>query len=233
MGHWVGHFRESQFLYLSERDGSKSSLRKVGGVLEAHNSWGWGMSKKTILSGVLTFLVGLTAQAAITLPGGTLFTLHRSNYKPQKTLIYQAHSDGQICQFDVKNPLEVYYLVDEKGTVTRETMSADSQKYFGPTVNAATLTPSSFEFTFSALQEAAILPVADRKLRAVVTTAAGGACGAPEAYIRYKAADHKLSNIEIQISKVFGIPTGVDWVNMTILDSDGKPKTICLQGSCR
>lgn len=155
----------------------------------------------------------------------TLFTLNRTNYKPNKTLHYELKFDAGACTIDKSSPLEVYYLVDEGGSVSKQAMSEDSKDYFGPTWKSSDVKADKMTFTFYALTKFENVAPSERKIT-VVLEKSGGECVA-EAKITYGDDSYVLNGIRTKVKKLLGIPSGVEWV---ALDVDGG--SLCVVGSC-
>lgn len=183
----------------------------------------------------LTFIDSITVCAAqdAQLSKNNLFTLHRMNYKPEKTLYYDLVYDKGLCKIYKTAPLDVYYLEknSDNNKVERVEMSSASQEYFAPQILKQDMNGTILEFTFKSLEEATILEKQDRKVIVQIIKDNANNCRI-ENKVRLEGELYALKHIEIKAKVFLGIITGVDYVWAKLVDSKNVETKECLHGEC-
>jgi|GEM_PF-4901331 len=154
--------------------------------------------------------------------------LQRVNYKPEKKLVYDLDFNPATCEINRARPFDVYYR--DNATGAREPdFSGNSQSYFGPRLDNAQRGPREIELAFKGFDEIekALNMRAEILIRLEKTD---GKCAA-FAEITYGKKRFTLERIEILVTKVLGIPNGVEWVLLKGRGDSGRVVD-CVAGDC-
>lgn len=178
---------------------------------------------KAILASLCLIAVPFGAQAATT----TVLQLQRTNYKPEKLLVYDLSYDASTCAINRKAPWDVYYRDNSTGQ-RLEQFSSDSARYFGP--RAAIRAADEISLSFLALEEI------QKQLGERVSITArldkiDGKC-VVSSEISYRNQRFSLEKIFIKMKKTFGFPSGVESLLVTGKADDGAPVRNCVAGNC-
>lgn len=174
------------------------------------------------LAAVLLSLFPLSAEARST----TVLQLQRVNFKPEKRLVYDLNYDSASCEVNAADPFDAYYRDNATGQ-RLEKFSTESMRYFGPAALAAR--KSEIELRFKALEEIQ-QKLGIRAQILIRLEMADGKC-TPSAEITYSNKRFTLEKINISMTKAFGIPNGVEWVQVKGRSERG-PLTDCVAGKC-
>lgn len=178
---------------------------------------------KTFIAGAIVF-ASLVANADTK----TVLTLTRVNYKNYKLLHYDIEFDSQTCSINTKRPFDVYYEDIRTGERMSD-FSSDSEKYFGPRIDSKQVSAHEAVLNFKSLEE--IQKATGTPARIVVKVqGASGRC-TTEAWIGYADQSYILDHMDIKVTKTFGFPTGVEWLQLKGHDDRG-PIVDCVVGSC-
>lgn len=159
-----------------------------------------------------------------------LFSLHRANYYPEKTMVYDLEYDESTCRITNRQPVSVYFVSTNAGSKLSG-FSAQNRDYF----NARELKSpngSTVSFTFKAVNEL------ESKLRSEIVfqvqlTKTETQCLAQTTVLKngntYVQNLKKIS-VHFNLRNIPGLgnqPSGIDWVSLS-----GQPSR-CLFGSCK
>ncbi|MCC6138923.1 MAG: hypothetical protein IT287_09835 [Bdellovibrionaceae bacterium] len=179
-----------------------------------------------ILSAVVFLFIPHLSLAA----SSTVLTLQRLNYKSEKKLHYDVVYDDATCEIDLSSPFDVYYRDNTTGERLAE-FSKDSAKYFGPKTQTAVWTRETVSLEFTAFDE--IKKATNSEEKQILVSVFANAQGGCESKAEFVSASetYVLKNIDIQATKLLGVPVGVDWVLLTGETEIG-PVSSCVVGSC-
>ncbi len=158
----------------------------------------------------------------------TLFTLIRTNYKPEKVLHYDLVFDAKKCVINDGQPFDVYYVDAQTGERLTE-FSSNSAQYFSPRLNEAHVTKTSAELNFKALDEVRKLTGIDAKIVGVITRTPSGCEVTAELHDGNSVS--QLEEIVLKMKIKFGLPVGVQWVKVKVLNN-GQAFERCLTDQC-
>jgi hypothetical protein len=179
---------------------------------------------KAIIASLCLVAVPFGAQAATT----TVLRLQRTNYKPEKVLVYDLSYDASTCAINRKVTWDVYYRENSTGQRV-EQFSNDSARYFGP---KSFMRPAAEEISLSFLA----LEEIQKQLGERVNITASlekidGKC-VVTSEISYRNKRFSLEKIFIKMKKTFGFPSGVESLLVTGRADDGTPVRDCVAGTC-
>lgn len=181
------------------------------------------------MKAILGFCFALTSAAA-SAESITILTLQRTNYKPEKQLVYDVMVDPTSCELSKQAPFDVYYVNNSTGE-RLPSFSADSREYFGPRVNPATTTAHQALLEFKAFDEIQNETGIPAQIAVTTVKDSSKGCGA-RAVISYSGKSYVLVHIDLAMKLTFGFPSGVDWVRLEGLDGSGDVRD-CVIGACR
>lgn len=176
---------------------------------------------------ILSAIALLTASSAFA-DSAPVLTVQRVNYKPEKRLVYDLQFDKNACQINTAKPFDVYYR-ENKGGKRLPDFSSDSRDYFGPRYDAAKTTPTQVALEFKAFDEIQKETGVRGEILVTLNNASGNCVASAE--ITYSNQRYTLEHIDIKVTKVFGFPSGVEWVQLQGKNAEGPVKD-CVVGSC-
>lgn len=166
-----------------------------------------------------------TVAEAATAP---VLKLQRTNYKPDKRLDYDLSFNPATCEINRNEPFDVYYRDNNSGQRLDE-FSGNSQKYFGPRVDSSFIGAKQASLRFEAFDEIQTKLKMRAEIMARIELVNGKCVVTTE--ITYGKKRYQLERINIEMKKIFGMPSGVEWVQLKGRDARG-PVTDCVVGEC-
>lgn len=179
---------------------------------------------KAIIASLCLIAVPFGAQAATT----TVLQLQRTNYKPEKLLVYDLSYDASTCAISRKAPWDVYYRDNSTGQ-RLEQFSSDSARYFGPK-SSLRAAADEISLSFLALEEFQ-KQLGERVSITASVDKIDGKC-VVTSEISYRNQRFTLEKIFIKMKKTFGFPSGVESLIVTGKADDGSAVRDCVAGNC-
>lgn len=171
-------------------------------------------------------LILLTGAAPSFAQTSTVLELQRTNYKPEKLLVYDLSYDSSSCTIHRRTAFDTYYR-DNKTGRRLDQFSSDSKRYFGPRTDLPVYETEA-PLSFLALEEIQ-KELGERVQLTARLEKVDGRCVA-SSEITYRKQRYTLEKIFIKMKKVFGFPAGVESVILTGRNPDGSKVRDCVVG---
>ncbi len=158
-----------------------------------------------------------------------LFSLYRTNYYPEKTMVYDLEYDAADCRITDRQPISVYFVSTNSGT-RLDGFSAQNRDYFNAR-EMTSPTAQALNFTFKAVNELEANLGSDLKF-SISLVKNKSSCAVQTNFLKAgKVAVQGLRkiNVNFNLKNILGLgeqPSSINWLKLIGQSSK------CLVGSC-